>query len=177
MRYLPVSGGLVQDEDAVDFSDAMSALPQPILAYCRTGTLWSLAQANNMLLADILSATKSAGYDMKRVVRRIANGGKTPVDQADISYDVVIVGAGESGIAIAASLKARKPGLEIAIIDPADAHYYQSRWTLVGGGIFTAEETVRTMGSLIPKDVHWLKSAVAAFEPDKDVVILDGSAW
>jgi sulfide:quinone oxidoreductase len=84
MHYLPGSGGLVQDEDAVDFSDAMSALPQPILAYCRTGTLWSLAQANNMLLADILSATKSAGYDMKRVVRRIANGGKTPVDQADI---------------------------------------------------------------------------------------------
>jgi sulfide:quinone oxidoreductase len=66
--------------------------------------------------------------------------------------------------------------LEIAIIDPADAHYYQSRWTLVGGGIFTSEETVRTMGSLIPKDVR-LKSAVAAFEPDKGVVILDGSAW
>ncbi len=174
MRYLSVSGGLVQDEDAADFNDAMSALPQPILAYCRTATLWSLAQANNMPLADILSATKNAGYDMKGVVRRIANGGKTPVDQADVSYDVVIVGGGASGIAVAASLKARKPGLEIAIIDPADAHYYQPGWTMVGGGIFDADETVRTMGSLIPKGVHWLKSAVAAFEPDKDVVILDG---
>jgi sulfide:quinone oxidoreductase len=95
MRYLPISGGLVQDEDVADFSDAMNALPQPILAYCRTGTrsatLWSLAQANNMPLAEILSATKNAGYDIKGVVRRIANGGKTPVDQADISYDVVIV--------------------------------------------------------------------------------------
>ena len=178
MRYLPVSGGLVQDEDAADFSEAMNALPKPVLAYCRTGTrsatLWSLAQANNRPLADILSATKNAGFDMKGVVRRIVNGGKTPVDQADVSYDVVIVGGGASGIAVAASLKARKPRLEIAVIDPEDAHYYQPGWTMVGGGIFTAEETVRTMGSLIPKGVHWLKSAVAAFEPDKDVVILDG---
>ena len=178
MRYIPVSGGLVRDEDAADFGAALNALPRPVLAYCRTGTrsatLWSLAQADHMPLADILSVTKNAGYDMKGVVRRIANGGKTPVDQADVSYDVVIVGAGASGIAVAASLKSRKPGLEIAVIDPADAHYYQPGWTMVGGGIFDADETVRTMGSLIPKGVHWLKSAVAAFEPEKDAVILDG---
>ena len=178
MRYIPVSGGLVQDSDAAAFGEALAELPKPILAYCRTGTrsatLWSLAQSGAMALPDILSAAKRAGYDMKGVVRRIANGGKTPVDQADATYDVVIVGAGASGIAVAASLKARKPGLEIAIIDPADAHYYQPGWTMVGGGIFQAEDTVRTMGSLIPKGVHWLKSAVAAFEPEKDAVILDG---
>ena len=178
MRYIPVSGGLVRDEDAAAFGSALDALPKPVLAYCRTGTrsatLWSLAQAKDMPLADILSATQKAGYDMKGVVRRIANGGKTPVDQADVSYDVVVVGAGASGIAVAAGLKHRMPGLEIAVIDPADTHYYQPGWTMVGGGIFDAEDTVRTMGSLIPKGVHWLKSAVAAFEPEKDVVILDG---
>ena len=178
MRYIPVSGGLVRDEDAAAFGSALDALPKPVLAYCRTGTrsatLWSLAQAKDMPLADILSATQKAGYDMKGVVRRIANGGKTPVDQADASYDVVVVGAGASGIAVAAGLKHRMPGLEIAVIDPADTHYYQPGWTMVGGGIFDAEDTVRTMGSLIPKGVHWLKSAVAAFEPEKDVVILDG---
>ena len=178
MRYIPVSGGIVHDKDAADFNDALNTLPKPMLAYCRSGTrsatLWSLAQADQLPLADILSSTKKAGYDMKGVVRRIANGGKTPVDQSDASYDVVIVGGGASGIAVAASLKARKPGLGIAIIDPADAHYYQPGWTMVGGGIFDPDETVRTMGSLIPKGVHWLKSAVAAFEPEKDVVILDG---
>ncbi|AXI41391.1 bifunctional protein tyrosine phosphatase family protein/NAD(P)/FAD-dependent oxidoreductase [Sulfitobacter sp. SK011] len=178
MRYIPVSGGMVQDEDAEAFGSAEDALPKPLLAYCRTGTrsatLWSLAHAKDMPLADILSAAKKAGYDMKGVVRRIANGGKTPVDQADASYDVVIVGAGASGISAAASLKSRLPDLEIAVIDPADAHYYQPGWTMVGAGVFAAEDTVRTMGSLIPPDVHWLKSAVAAFEPEKDVVILDG---
>ena len=178
MRYIPVVGGVVQDSDAAEFGMALDAMPKPILAYCRTGTrsatLWSLAQAKDMSVAKILSATKGAGFDMSGVVRRIANGGKTPLEQADMSYEVVIVGAGASGIAVAASLKARKPGLEIAIIDPADAHYYQPGWTMVGGGIFEAEDTVRTMGSLIPKGVRWVKSAVAAFEPDKDAVILDG---
>lgn len=112
------------------------------------------AQANRLSVAEILTATRTAGYDMNGVVRRIVNGGKTPTDQADASYDVVIVGAGAVGISVAASLKARKPGLEIAIIDPADVHYYQPEWTMVGGGIFNAEETVRTMGSLIPKGIH-----------------------
>ena len=52
-------------------------------------------------------------------------------------YDVVIVGAGAAGISVAASLKARKPVLDIAIIDPADIHYYQPGWTMVGAGVFT----------------------------------------
>jgi sulfide:quinone oxidoreductase len=45
---------------------------------------------------------------------------------------------------------------------------------MVGAGVFTPEQTARTMGSLIPRGVHWIKSAVAAFEPKTDTVILDG---
>ena len=176
--YLPIVAGKVGDDDADCFADLMTELPGPVLAYCRTGTrsatLWSLTQAKTLSVAQILSATKAAGYDMAGVVRRIANGGKTPTDTGDASYDVVIVGGGAAGIAVAASLKVRKPGLEIALIDPAEIHYYQPGWTMVGGGIFEAQDTVRTMGSLIPKGVHWLKSAVAAFEPKDDAIILDG---
>ena len=176
--YLPIVAGKVGDDDADCFADLMTELPGPVLAYCRTGTrsatLWSLTQAETLNVAQILSATKAAGYDMAGVVRRIVNGGKTPTDTGDASYDVVIVGGGAAGIAVAASLKVRKPGLEVALIDPAEIHYYQPGWTMVGGGIFDAQDTVRTMGSLIPKGVHWLKSAVAAFEPKDDAVILDG---
>ena len=177
-RYIPISGGMVSDDDVAAFETALQELPGPVLAYCRTGTrsatLWSLAQAHSMSLPQILSATGAAGYDMAGVVRRIANGGRTPTDKADASYDVVIVGGGAAGIALAASLLSRKPGLDIAIIDPADVHYYQPGWTMVGAGIFTPQETARTMGSLIPEGVHWIKSAVAAFEPKSDAVILDG---
>ncbi|KZK92793.1 Beta-lactamase hydrolase-like protein [Pseudovibrio sp. Ad5] len=177
-RYLPVISGKVSDEDAEAFGKAMNEIPRPVLAYCRTGTrcatLWSLSQAETLTVADILAATKSAGYDMAGVVRRIANGGRTPTDRADASFDVVIVGGGAAGIAVAASLKSRKSDLEIAVIDPADIHYYQPGWTMVGGGIFNASQTAKTMGSLIPRGVHWLKSAVAAFEPQDNAVILDG---
>ena len=178
IRNLPIVSGKVSDQDAADFGAAMQELPRPILAYCRTGTrsatLWSLSQANRMSVADILAATKAAGYDMGGVVRRIANGGKTPTDRADASYDIVIVGGGAAGLAVAASLKSRKSSLDIAVIDPADIHYYQPGWTMVGGGIFEASDTAKTMGSLIPRGVTWIKSAVAAFEPIDDAVILDG---
>ena len=177
-RYLPVVSGKVQDGDAEAFGTAMRELPGPVFAYCRTGTrsatLWSLSQAKVLTPPQILAATKAAGYDMAGVVRRIVNGGKTPTDSGDAGFDVVVVGGGAAGIAVSASLKARKPDLEIAVLDPADIHYYQPGWTMVGGGIFEASTTARTMGSLIPKGVHWIKAAVAAFEPEKNAVILDG---
>jgi sulfide:quinone oxidoreductase len=178
MRYQPITSGMVQDADADAFGQTLMQLPGPVLAYCRTGTrsatLWSLSQAKTRPVPEILAATKAAGYDMAGVARRIVNGGRTPTDTGDAKFDVVIVGGGAGGIALAASLKARKPGLEIAVIDPAAIHYYQPGWTMVGGGIFEAPETAKTMGSLIPRGVHWIKSAVAAFEPKDNAVILDG---
>ncbi|MEP3331849.1 TIGR01244 family sulfur transferase [Sedimentitalea sp.] len=177
-RYVPVQSGMVTDADVEAFGTALEDLPRPVLAYCRTGTrsatLWSFHESQKRPMADILAATKAAGYDMNGVARRIANGGKTPTDTGDAKFDVVIVGAGAGGISVAASLKSRKSDLSIAIIDPADIHYYQPGWTMVGGGIFQASETAKTMGSLIPRGVKWIKAAVAAFEPENNAVILDG---
>ena len=168
--YIPIVAGKVQDEDSATFMKALGTTPGPTLAYCRTGTrsatLWSLGEgAKGTALPEILQATKSAGYDMSGVVRRIANGGKTPTDVADASHDIVIIGGGAAGIAVASSLLARAGDLDIAIIDPADVHYYQPGWTMVGGGIFRAEQTAKTMASLIPSGVKWIKAAVSAFEP------------
>jgi len=176
--YQPVQPGMVSEDDADAFGANLTALPGPVFAFCRTGTrcatLWALSQAEKRPMASILGAAKSAGYDLNGVARRIANGGKTPTDQADAKFDIVIVGGGAGGVAVAASLKARQSDLDIALIDPAGVHYYQPGWTMVGGGIFQAEQTAKTMASLIPRGVHWIKSAVAAFEPKNDAVILDG---
>ena len=177
-RDLPVVSGKVSESDTVEFERALRELPGPVLAYCRTGTrcatLWALAQATRMPIADILGAARNAGYDLNGVARRIANGGKTPTNRADARFDVVIIGAGAGGIAVAASLLARKSDLQIAVIDPADIHYYQPGWTMVGGGIFDAQTTAKTMASLIPRGVHWIKAAVAAIEPKDNAVVLDG---
>ena len=176
--YLPIESGMVTDENVEEFGAVLKNLPRPILGYCRSGTrsatLWSLHEAKKRPLPEILAATQAAGYDMKGVARRVANGGKTPTQQADAKFDVVIVGGGAGGIATASSLLARKSGLSIAIIDPSDVHYYQPGWTMVGGGVFEARETAKTMGSLIPRGVKWIKAAVAAFEPKNNAVILEG---
>ena len=178
MRYLPAESGKVRDEDGKAFGELLATLPAPVLAYCRTGmrstTMWALSQSGITPLPQILEASQKVGFDMKALVQRIANGGKTPSNQADASHDVVIVGGGAAGISVAASLLQRSPQLDIAIIDPADAHFYQPGWTMVGGGIFEAAETARTMASVIPTDVSWIKAAVAAFEPDNNQVILEG---
>jgi sulfide:quinone oxidoreductase len=177
-HYLPAESGKVTYEQGIAFGQLLAALPKPVLAYCRTGmrstTMWALSQAGRQPLPQIVDAARKAGFDMKGVVRRIANHGRTPVDVAEVAHAVVIIGGGAAGIATASSLLARDPGLDIAIIDPADVHYYQPGWTLVGCGVFDAAETARTMASTIPRGVHWIKAAVAAFEPDGNAVILDG---
>ena len=177
-HYLPAEPGKVTDEQGVAFGALMATLPKPVLAYCRTGTrsttMWALAQANKIDLPEILDRSRKAGYDLSGLVRRIENGGKTPFDVADASHAVVIVGGGAAGIAVASSLLARSPDLDIAIIDPADIHYYQPGWTMVGAGVFDAAITARPMGSVLPRGVRWIKAAVAAFEPDRNAVVLEG---
>lgn len=177
-HYLPTEPGKVSDEQGLAFRQLLKSLPQPVLAYCRTGTrsatMWALANASAMPLPQIIETANRAGYDLKAFARRILNGGKTPLDVADAKHQVVIVGGGAAGIAVASSLLARRPDLDIAIIEPADSHYYQPGWTMVGAGIFEAGFTVRTMASVLPRGVHWIKAPVAAFEPERNVIVLDG---
>lgn len=177
-RYLPAESGKVTDAQGETFGKLMAELPKPVLAFCRTGmrstTMWALSESASQSLPQILERAARAGFDLKGVVRRIANGGKTPVEVADAQHQVVIVGGGAAGISVAASLLARSPELDVAIIDPADVHYYQPGWTLVGAGVFDPRTTARTMASVLPRGVHWIKSAVAAFEPDRNAVVLDG---
>lgn len=177
-HYLPAESGKVSDEQGKEFGALLDALPKPVLAYCRTGmrpaAIWALSQAGKQPLPQILDAAKAAGFDLNGLARRLVNGGKAPVEAAESEHDVLIVGGGAAGIATAASLLSRAHDLNIAIIDPADVHYYQPGWTMVGAGVFDARETARTMGSLIPRGVHWIKAAVAAFEPERNAVVLEG---
>lgn len=83
------------------------------------------------------------------------------------------LGGGAAGIAAAASMLARVKDLDIVIIDPADMHYYQPGWTLVGAGIFTPEQTRRQLDSVLPSGVKRIRAGVVAFDPDNNAVILE----
>ena len=87
--------------------------------------------------------------------------------------DIAIVGAGAAGIAVAASLKKRQPQLSITLIDPAEKHYYQPGWTMVGRGLFKPQSTERATAFLIPKGIKWLAQAVTAFDPTNNKLTLD----
>ena len=88
----------------------------------------------------------------------------------------MVIGGGAAGIATAASLLKRRPGLDIAIVEPADTHAYQPGWTMVGGGIFEPEVTRRPMASVMPRGVEWIRAAAKSFQPDDNQVTLeDGS--
>ena len=93
------------------------------------------------------------------------------------NHQVIIVGGGAAGIATASSLRKRDNSLDIAIIEPADEHFYQPGWTMVGAGVFDKNETVRTMDAVWPQGIKRIKGAVKSFEPDSQTVTLeDGSA-
>lgn len=181
--YLPVALGKASDQQAHQFGALLASQPAPVLAYCRTGmrsvTVWAMAQKDRLPAADIVSRAKEAGYDLRSIIgEKSAIGEKLAINDPpnivkEIRHDVVIVGGGAAGIATAASLLSRSPYLDVVIIDPAETHYYQPGWTMVGRGVFDIKQTVRPMKSLIPRGAHWLKASVEAFHPERSFVTLN----
>lgn len=92
---------------------------------------------------------------------------------ANLQHKVVIVGGGTAGITVAACLYKRAMGsLDIAIVEPAEFHYYQPAFTLVGAGVFSHADTRRPVASLVPPGVKLIRGAVEAFQPEQNTVRL-----
>jgi sulfide:quinone oxidoreductase len=88
-------------------------------------------------------------------------------------HQVVIVGGGSAGITVAAILKRRAPGVDVALIEPGRDHYYQPAFTLVGAGAYPLARTHRTVESLIPFGVRLIRAAAQAYEPQTNMVRLN----
>ncbi|SCL71128.1 sulfide:quinone oxidoreductase [Micromonospora citrea] len=88
-------------------------------------------------------------------------------------HQVVIVGGGTAGISVAARLR-RRGVSDVALVEPSAHHYYQPLWTLVGGGLATAGETVRPQRKLVPRGVSWIRDRAVGVDPDGRTVTLDG---
>ncbi len=84
------------------------------------------------------------------------------------SHQILIVGGGTAGISVASRLKMLMDSADIAIVEPAEWHYYQPMWTLSGGGVTPKETTRRSMSSVIPSGVQWIRDAVSTFDPDNN---------
>lgn len=150
--HIPFSGGQMQPEDVEAFKQAIKGA-QNVHAYCRTGNrstqIWQASQEPTIQPQAAASASPSP------------------------QYDVVIVGAGSAGVATAASLLKRQSNIKLCLIDPANSHYYQPGWTLVGGGVFKAAKTHRKMAHVIPRNSTWIQQSVSSFLPDENKLVLD----
>jgi sulfide:quinone oxidoreductase len=185
---LPVIAGRLTDENIDEFERANRTLQGPILMYCRTGTrstcLWALNEAKTLDINAVMATAAQAGYDLTAMrARLISRSAATPAAASESirkaasadNHDVVIVGGGTAGLSTASSMLRRKPDLDILLIEPREAHYYQPGWTLVGAGIFDRKKTERAMASVMPDGVKWRHAAVAGFDPeDNNVVLEDG---
>ncbi len=91
------------------------------------------------------------------------------------SHDIVLVGGGSAGITTAARLvkllHKERLKARILIIDPAENHFYQPIWTLVGAGVYPKEVSRRKEKDLIPRGVDWLQEEVIEFNPDLNEVV------
>ncbi len=86
---------------------------------------------------------------------------------------VLIIGGGTAGITVAASLKRHGPaGIDIAVIEPSDTHYYQPALTLVGAGAFDLALTRRPTDSVVPAGVKRIRAAARKFDPANNKVEL-----
>ncbi len=93
---------------------------------------------------------------------------------SELTTDIAVIGGGAAGIGVIASLLKRSPGLRISLIEPADTHYYQPGWTLVGGGAYAQGDTARPMAGLVPPGVEWLRTRVERVDPEARRLLLEG---
>ncbi|MFM1971436.1 MAG: hypothetical protein RL185_118 [Bacteroidota bacterium] len=90
-----------------------------------------------------------------------------------VKHQIVIIGGGNAGISVAAQLLRKESQLDIAIIDPSEKHYYQPAWTMVGGGFYDINDTVKDEAAVMPEGVHWIKEAVIGFQPEQNQITLN----
>ncbi len=85
-------------------------------------------------------------------------------------HSILVVGGGSGGLSVAARLRNLPSPPAVAILEPSEKHYYQPLWTLVGGGVFDKETTVRQEKDFIPDGATWIKDSVAGFDPVHNTV-------
>lgn len=86
-------------------------------------------------------------------------------------HKVLIIGGGSAGITMAAMLARKMDEPDVAVIEPAESHYYQPIWTLIGAGVAPKESSRKPMAEVIPPHVTWIREAASTFRPEQNLVI------
>ena len=91
--------------------------------------------------------------------------------------NVLIVGGGCAGIAVASRINSLKSDLTISIVEPSEKSLYQAAWTLVGAGAYNVNDTIKPMSSVMPSYVKWIKEYAEEFLPDSNSLKTNGGTY
>lgn len=83
--------------------------------------------------------------------------------------NIVIVGAGVAGLAIANRLSRQLPNAKLTILDSRETHYYQPGYTLLASGVWkNADKVIDSNAKLLPTGINWIKENAQEFLPDSN---------
>lgn len=85
-------------------------------------------------------------------------------------HQVVIIGGGTAGAAVAGELKEALDRLDVALIEPSSHYYDQAEWMRVGTEGLSKEHTRRPEASALPAGVTWICDRVTNIAPGDQVV-------
>lgn len=121
---------------------------------------------------------KSGAMDRRRFVKIMAGTGMATfvgmgsarAFSSSAKGKIVVVGGGAAGISTAAKLLRWLENPDITIIDPSDLHYYQPGFTLIGGGVYGADDVYKKQADCIPDGAKWIKDSVVEIDPSKNKI-------
>lgn len=88
------------------------------------------------------------------------------------SCKVLVVGGGTGGCSMAAKFANKfKDANKVIVLEPAQDHYYQPLFTLIGGGIKSFPASRKPMKEVLPKHAKWLQDSMSHCDPEQNKVI------
>lgn len=73
--FIPVTPGQMSDAQAEEFRRLVTAMPKPVLAFCKTGNrsaqLWALAARDRLSTDEVIRMAATAGYDLEGLRDRL----------------------------------------------------------------------------------------------------------
>lgn len=119
--------------------------------------------ASQAALTEAVRAT--AGHRHPRMTYPRGKMEAMNLTHPETTHDVVIIGAGNAGIALAARLRRDNPDLDIAIVNPEGLHTYRPLLSYVGAGLATLRRAQRPQSKQIPAGCTWYRESVVELTP------------
>jgi sulfide:quinone oxidoreductase len=85
--------------------------------------------------------------------------------------NIVIVGSGLGGLAVANRLTAMLDGAKITLLDGKKEHHYQPGYTLVATGVWPVSKVRDRNTDFVPSGVNWVQDMAAEFDATNNTVV------